>query len=1378
MFLCDEWKSSKGGLSTFNREFAVHLAKTASDSIKVHCYVSQSDELSREDARRHGVNLITARSIPGSSDPIDWLKIPPSELPNPEIVVGHGRKFGTPAYFIVQTAKCKWMQFVHVFCEDLGKFKATQSAAVDTIEENEKKHKSEIELCKAADAVVAVGSRLQRKYSKCLPFVKVERITPGILQKFSNESTQLVKDKEIKTFNVFMFGRASFEDRSLKGYDIVANAIGSLGRMFELTFVGSSPGEHRKIEQWFLGNTSINRNQITIRSYCSEQEELKMMFHESDVVAVPSRTEGFGMVALEAISADIPVLVARESGIAEALLKVKGGNSVIVESDDAKKWAQRIQLLSDKRPEERESSAKLLRKHYNEMYPWSKECEKFKRMSKVLAESLKALKITIDKETVKPAEHNTETRNPVSAMESEGSQNVGHQGTSAAPVSLGAEAPQASNDVILLQTQTVLARIASKYLDITAVSNRDDLDDFLRYMAKMQFMITGIAKGSLLITVRCDSLRILERLWEDYSSGHLGDVVQRCFVTEEILTEFNLAELKLKTTISKEEYKACKMHFGKDPAQGLKLFVKTVTKKTTIALSAVPDDSIQDVKKKIMDEVGIPGNQQRLTLDGSTLEDDHSLGDYNIMKDTVLHLVQLKCGSGMRIYVNTRSGRMITLDVVPENTIENVKKGILEKEGIPVECQCLFYAAEPEELKDYRTLKDYNIQRGSTLFLTPELLDDTMMPIFVKMMTGKTITLNFKPETSIKNVKVQIQRRTGVPPGKQRLDCGVHELKEGRMLWEYNIQKEPTLYLRVDDQSGSMPIHVLMPSGKMTTLDVLRSDDVKNIKREIYYKDGIPPGLQYLLFDGKELEDGRTLNDFNIQKGSMLHLVLHQSVEKLNSSADNPHAAKVHIQLRIECEAISRPTPSEMTTQERKRWSQGKTVPPTTSRSRRGKASGGSPTAEDVLKLVAFRYLQTTDASKPQDSTSGFAYYLEKVRIVDVTQHLKSLWMRVECSSLRILENYDYCNQRLSELAQNALVTEDILKELGLTNVKLRTTISEKEYRDCRVQFLQSLVQFPRRMRIFVKTQTEKTVITLDVEPEDTIQNVKTKIADEIGIPVDQQRLTFEDETRVCDDDDEVLPKDTLKKVRKKIPDKSTHAVYTGRTGLYAEPETSIENVKTNIQDKEEIPPDRQHLISNNEELKDDRTLKYYDIQAGSSLHLFLLLRGRIHVKTQTGKMITLEVVPEDTIENVKKKMFEEEGIAVECTNIVYAGEKLEGQRTLGDYNIRRESILNLIPTLRDSVMPIRLQTLTGKTITLEVAPQDTIDAVKKEVFWKEGITVEHQSLFYAGEKLEDHKTLKDYKIWRNSVLDLRSKKSPEARLPLRIDCEAVPQPV
>ena len=313
-----------------------------------------------------------------------------------------------------------------------------------------------------------------------------------------------------------------------------------------------------------------------------------------------------------------------------------------------------------------------------------------------------------------------------------------------------------------------------------------------------------------------------------------------------------------------------------------------MTKKTTIALSAVPDDSIQDVKKKIMDEVGIPGNRQRLTLDGSILEDDHSLIDYNVMKDTVLHLVPLHCGSGMRIHVKTRSGRMITLEVMQEDTVEKVKKEILEKVRIPVECQCLFYAGK--ELRDYRTLKEYSIPRESTLILTQKLLDGVL--IFVKMLTGKMITLNVKLESSVKSVKVDIQARRGIPPYKQRLTFGVHELKEDHMLWKYNIQKDSTLYLRVDDQCGSMPIHVLMPSGKMTTLDVLPSDGVQNIKLEIYDKAGFLPRNQYLLFDGKELEDGRTLNDFKIQNGSLLHLVLNESVEKLKSLAGGPHAAK------------------------------------------------------------------------------------------------------------------------------------------------------------------------------------------------------------------------------------------------------------------------------------------------------------------------------------------------------------------------------------------------------------------------------------------------------------------------------------------------------
>ncbi|CAH3039513.1 unnamed protein product, partial [Pocillopora meandrina] len=358
MFLCDEWKSSKGGLSTFNREFAINLAETTTDSMKIHCYVSRSDDQDKEDAEQLGVNLITAQTVPGSQDPLDWLKTQPPELPYPHI--------------------------------DLGKFKETTATAVtDTIEENEEKHKKEIESCKAADAVIAVGSRLQRKYSRSLPNVAVEIITPGILKKFCNESIESGEHAGVLSrtlnafkafkFNVFMFGRATFEDLTLKGYDIVANAIGSLGGKFELTFVGSSPGEHRNVEQWFLNNTCIKRKQITIRGYCTKQDELKEMFHQSDLVAVPSRTEGFGLVGLEAISSGVPVLVSDESGIAEALQKVEGGNTVIVGSDeDEDEWARRISEVSSQSPEERQTSAKQLRENYRRVYPWRMECERFK----------------------------------------------------------------------------------------------------------------------------------------------------------------------------------------------------------------------------------------------------------------------------------------------------------------------------------------------------------------------------------------------------------------------------------------------------------------------------------------------------------------------------------------------------------------------------------------------------------------------------------------------------------------------------------------------------------------------------------------------------------------------------------------------------------------------------------------------------------------------------------------------------------------------------------------------------------------------------------------------------------------------------------------
>ncbi len=165
-------------------------------------------------------------------------------------------------------------------------------------------------------------------------------------------------------------------------------------------------------------------------------------------------------------------------------------------------------------------------------------------------------------EDAKPAAHNTENETSVSTKESGGSQNCRHHELTSGQTQPSCSETEAPDRI---PTEGEIMRlIASKYLQATPPRSKDDLENFLTYMKEMrQVFITGVDIGSLLITVKCDSLEVLEGLWEDYSSGHLGEVVQKCFVTDEILKELSLAELKLKTTISEEEYQQCKAYLEK-----------------------------------------------------------------------------------------------------------------------------------------------------------------------------------------------------------------------------------------------------------------------------------------------------------------------------------------------------------------------------------------------------------------------------------------------------------------------------------------------------------------------------------------------------------------------------------------------------------------------------------------------------------------------------------------------------------------------------------------------------------------------------------------------------------------------------------------------
>ena len=133
----------------------------------------------------------------------------------------------------------------------------------------------------------------------------------------------------------------------------------------------------------------------------------------------------------------------------------------------------------------------------------------------------------------------------------------------------------ASGSVSHPQTEDLLARKEKTFLSIiedsyhtTKPESIEEWDWFKEFAKEMKVIIMDVSKGSLVITVKCESLMILEELWTDYLSGRLGEVVQNCFVTEKILKELNLAELRLKTTMDIKEYNACKLFFERDAHRG------------------------------------------------------------------------------------------------------------------------------------------------------------------------------------------------------------------------------------------------------------------------------------------------------------------------------------------------------------------------------------------------------------------------------------------------------------------------------------------------------------------------------------------------------------------------------------------------------------------------------------------------------------------------------------------------------------------------------------------------------------------------------------------------------------------------------------------
>ena len=118
----------------------------------------------------------------------------------------------------------------------------------------------------------------------------------------------------------------------------------------------------------------ITKGRLTVRGF-KDREALKQLFCEVDLVLMPSRTEGFGLTGLEALSAGLPVVVSKNSGFGEALGSVPFGSSFVIDSEDPTSCTAAIKSIWNKDRQTRLDETKVLRDSYGKRYSWSEQCE-------------------------------------------------------------------------------------------------------------------------------------------------------------------------------------------------------------------------------------------------------------------------------------------------------------------------------------------------------------------------------------------------------------------------------------------------------------------------------------------------------------------------------------------------------------------------------------------------------------------------------------------------------------------------------------------------------------------------------------------------------------------------------------------------------------------------------------------------------------------------------------------------------------------------------------------------------------------------------------------------------------------------------------------